>query len=155
MIGVGAYAKTEKSLGNIGKSLPWFMDPANIFLIIGCIIFTLAFLGCIGSLRENITILKTVCRIFFVFIIILFIFLLMEEFCLQDHPFSAYTKFSEKLTFLTYQEIRSVIFSENFVYALINEWSQEIFHVRKAQQNINSCNEMLKHFYMHLIFLLC
>ena len=74
MIGVGAYAKTEKSLGNIGKSLPWFMDPANIFLIIGCIIFTLAFLGCIGSLRENITILKTVCKIF-VFIIIPCIFL--------------------------------------------------------------------------------
>lgn len=59
MIGVGIWAKTEKSLGDIGKSLPWFMDPANLFLIIGCVIFTLAFLGCIGSLRENICLLRT------------------------------------------------------------------------------------------------
>lgn len=35
------------------------MDPANIFIIIGAIIFGLAFLGCIGSLRENICFLRT------------------------------------------------------------------------------------------------
>ena len=61
MIGVGVFAKTEKSYGGIGKSLPWFMDPANLFIIIGAIVFTLAFLGCIGSLRENIALLRTVC----------------------------------------------------------------------------------------------
>lgn len=59
MILVGAYAKNEKSLGKIGSSLPWFMDPANLFIIIGSIVFTLAFLGCIGSLRENICVLRT------------------------------------------------------------------------------------------------
>jgi len=59
MIGIGIYAKVEKSYGGIGDSLPWFMDPANIFIIIGSVVFTLAFLGCIGSLRENIAILRT------------------------------------------------------------------------------------------------
>lgn len=63
MILVGAYAKSEKSYGEIGKTLPWFMDPANLFIIIGSIVFTLAFLGCIGALRENICILRTVCNI--------------------------------------------------------------------------------------------
>ena len=59
MVLVGVYAKSEKSYGGIGATLPWFMDPANLFIIIGAIIFTLAFLGCIGSLRENIAILKS------------------------------------------------------------------------------------------------
>jgi len=60
MVLVGVYAKTQKSLGEIGNTLPWYMDPANIFIIIGSIVFILAFLGCIGSLRENICLLKTV-----------------------------------------------------------------------------------------------
>ena len=54
------------------------------------------------------------------------------------HPFSTYTKFSEKLTFLTpwyahirvrIREVRNVSFSENFAYVL-NAWSlssQNIF----------------------------
>ncbi|XP_065669026.1 tetraspanin-17 isoform X2 [Hydra vulgaris] len=58
-LGVGIYAKTEKNLGNLGSKLPWFMDPANLFIIMGSVVFVLAFLGCIGSLRENIAILKT------------------------------------------------------------------------------------------------
>lgn len=59
MILIGVYAKTEKSLGQIGSTLPWYMDPANLFIIIGSIVFVLAFLGCIGSLRENICLLRT------------------------------------------------------------------------------------------------
>ena len=60
MILIGVYAKTQKSLGEIGSTLPWYMDPANLFIIIGSIVFFLAFLGCIGSLRENICLLRTV-----------------------------------------------------------------------------------------------
>ena len=45
---------------------------------------------------------------------------------LRGHPFSAYAKFSEKVTFLTfhdaYQGVRNVSFSENFTY-LLNEWT--------------------------------
>ena len=60
MIGIGGYAKSAKDYGMVGKALPWYMDPANLFIILGSIIFFLAFLGCIGSLRENIVILRTV-----------------------------------------------------------------------------------------------
>lgn len=59
MVLIGVYAKSEKAYGGIGSALPWFMDPANLFIIVGAIIFTLAFLGCIGSLRENIALLKS------------------------------------------------------------------------------------------------
>lgn len=58
MVIIGAYARAIKSYGELGSKLPWFMDPANLFIIVGVIIFTLAFLGCLGSLRENIIILK-------------------------------------------------------------------------------------------------
>lgn len=59
MILIGVYAKTQKSLGEIGNTLPWYMDPANLFIIIGSIVFFLAFVGCIGSLRENVCLLRT------------------------------------------------------------------------------------------------
>ena len=58
MILVGIYAKREKSLGELASTLPWFMDPANLFIVCGCIVFVFAFLGCVGSLRENITVLR-------------------------------------------------------------------------------------------------
>ena len=58
MIIVGVYATTAKRYGGIGSTLPWFMDPANLFIIVGSVLFILPFIGCLGSLRENITLLK-------------------------------------------------------------------------------------------------
>jgi len=58
MVIVGAYAHATKTYEEIGSALPWFMDPANLFILIGIIIFTLAFLGCLGALRENTILLK-------------------------------------------------------------------------------------------------
>ena len=37
-----------------------FLDPAILMCIAGCIIFKLGFFGCLGALRENICLLKTV-----------------------------------------------------------------------------------------------
>ena len=55
---------------------------------------------------------------------------ILFSFGFRGHPFSTYTKFSEKLIFLTplirtrtctYQGVRNVTFSENFAYVL-NGW---------------------------------
>ncbi|KAI0985444.1 hypothetical protein GJ496_000670 [Pomphorhynchus laevis] len=57
MCGIGVYAWVEKdTFQNIGKLLSQrtlFFDPAFIFVIGGCLIFSVAFIGCIGALREN------------------------------------------------------------------------------------------------------
>lgn len=58
MVIVGAYARAMKTYAEIGSALPWFMDPANLFILVGIVIFTLAFLGCLGALRENTILLK-------------------------------------------------------------------------------------------------
>jgi len=58
MIGIGVYAKYSKTIEKIGSQLPVYMDPAILLISIGSIIFVLSFMGCIGSLRENICLLR-------------------------------------------------------------------------------------------------
>eukprot|EP00794_Sanderia_malayensis_P012681 gene12681-13982_t len=56
---LGIYAKTLKEMDTVIKSaIAWYMDPTIWIIAIGVLIFFLAFLGCIGSLRENIVMLK-------------------------------------------------------------------------------------------------
>eukprot|EP00795_Rhopilema_esculentum_P005006 gene5006-111_t len=60
LLAVGIYVKSLKELGSVFKStVPWYFDPSIYFIIIGAAIFIIAFLGCIGALRENICMLKT------------------------------------------------------------------------------------------------
>ena len=66
MIGIGVWAYTEKEeLGQSGSAeiesiYDLIFDVTIIVIILGIIIFILAFLGCLGSLRENVTLLKIV-----------------------------------------------------------------------------------------------
>ena len=58
MVIIGIYAQRQKTFDSIEKTLPWFLDPVNILIFIGIVIFLLAFLGWFGALRENIIILR-------------------------------------------------------------------------------------------------
>ncbi|XP_013418984.1 tetraspanin-33 isoform X1 [Lingula anatina] len=75
LIGIGVWAYIEKErLGQSGSAeiesiYDLIFDVTIIVIILGIIIFILAFLGCLGSLRENVTLLK----IFFILLIILFV----------------------------------------------------------------------------------
>ncbi|XP_076467480.1 tetraspanin-33-like [Babylonia areolata] len=42
----------------VHSALDFFLDPACDMCLVGCIVFVLAFLGCLGSLREVVTLLK-------------------------------------------------------------------------------------------------
>lgn len=59
LLAAGIYARTLKEVTTVLKSsVVWYLDPSLYLMIFGGIIFILAFLGCIGSLRENLTMLK-------------------------------------------------------------------------------------------------
>ena len=58
---VGIYARTLKDVGTVFKStIDWYFDPTIYIIIFGGLTFIIAFLGCIGALRENICMLKSV-----------------------------------------------------------------------------------------------
>ncbi|XP_055506359.1 tetraspanin-33 isoform X3 [Leucoraja erinacea] len=57
MIAVGIYAKTAVEGGAV-ESLT--ADPALILMIVGCLIFCITFLGCVGALRDIQILLKIV-----------------------------------------------------------------------------------------------
>ncbi|XP_008486568.2 tetraspanin-5-like, partial [Diaphorina citri] len=57
---IGVWAWTEKdALRNFSKVTNIVLDPAFIFIIIGCITFIIGFTGCVGALRENTCLLAT------------------------------------------------------------------------------------------------
>lgn len=56
----GFWIMVEKDK-EVRDALDIFFDPSILMCIAGCIIFCLAFFGCLGALRENICLLKTVC----------------------------------------------------------------------------------------------
>eukprot|EP00112_Aurelia_sp_Birch-Aquarium-sp1_P006284 Seg1696.3 transcript_id=Seg1696.3/GoldUCD/mRNA.D3Y31 product=Tetraspanin-33 protein_id=Seg1696.3/GoldUCD/D3Y31 len=57
---VGIYARTLKDLGTVFKStIDWYFDPTIYIIFFGALTFIIAFLGCIGALRENICMLKS------------------------------------------------------------------------------------------------
>ncbi|MEE6488684.1 hypothetical protein FKM82_015317 [Ascaphus truei] len=63
LLGVGLWAWSEKGiLSDITKvtRLHGF-DPVWLVLLVGVIMFTLGFAGCVGALRENICLLKFFC----------------------------------------------------------------------------------------------
>ncbi|XP_072164745.1 tetraspanin-5-like [Diadema setosum] len=69
ILGFGVWGLVSKSVASveaIAQEVGISMDPMYGFIIIGGIIFLLAFLGCIGSLRENTCLLK-----FYVLLLIL------------------------------------------------------------------------------------
>lgn len=59
MIGVGFYSVTQKN--EYAEFTSSATDPGAVIVAVGCIIFFVSFAGTIGALRENTTLLRTVC----------------------------------------------------------------------------------------------
>ena len=59
MMGVGFYSVTQKN--EYGEFSSTATDPGAVLVAIGFIIFFVSFAGTIGTLRENICLLRTVC----------------------------------------------------------------------------------------------
>ena len=63
MLAIGIWAHTEKEMFSFEyvKSVFDFLTDVSILCIItGCLIFLLGFCGCLGALRENTCLIKTV-----------------------------------------------------------------------------------------------
>uniref|UniRef100_A0A8C4QQS6 Uncharacterized protein n=1 Tax=Eptatretus burgeri TaxID=7764 RepID=A0A8C4QQS6_EPTBU len=54
-IAVGVYARVEKTIEGSASRL--ISDPAVVVIVVGAMMFAVNFCGCLGSLRENITLL--------------------------------------------------------------------------------------------------
>ena len=59
-IGLGLWVLTDKGK-IVTDSSDFFLDPTIMICIVGGITFVVAFLGCVGALRENLLLLKVVC----------------------------------------------------------------------------------------------
>jgi len=57
---MGVWAWTEKDTFNNLQHVAKVPDPAFVFIIVGTIIYIIGFLGCVGALRENTTLLFVV-----------------------------------------------------------------------------------------------
>jgi len=75
VLAIGIWAWTEKdTFNNLSKLTNIALDPAFIFIWGGAITFVIAFVGCVGALRENTTLLAA-------YAIFLAILLLLEMTC--------------------------------------------------------------------------
>ena len=75
VLAIGIWAWTEKdTFNNLSKLTNIALDPAFIFIWAGAITFIIAFVGCVGALRENTTLLAA-------YAIFLAILLLLEMTC--------------------------------------------------------------------------
>ncbi|XP_077977869.1 tetraspanin-33-like [Glandiceps talaboti] len=66
-ISIGIWARVEKDQLDDLSTIK--TDPAVLIILTGCIVFVIAFFGCIGALRQNICLLRT----FYVLVIIVFL----------------------------------------------------------------------------------
>ena len=57
--GAGLWIKLDK-IEEIRLLMQEVVDPAILVIIAGCVLFTFGFLGCVGALRENLTLLRWV-----------------------------------------------------------------------------------------------
>ena len=60
VIGLGLWLLTDKGK-IVTDGTDFFLDPSIMVCTVGGITFVVAFLGCVGALRENLLILKVVC----------------------------------------------------------------------------------------------
>ncbi|XP_019959174.1 tetraspanin-33b isoform X2 [Paralichthys olivaceus] len=58
IVAIGVYAKVQKATDTVRDT--FLIDPAVILIVVGVVMFFITFCGCIGALRENIRLLKTV-----------------------------------------------------------------------------------------------
>ena len=62
-IGVGAWAYIEKNRfthSEVQSIYDVIFDISIVIIVVGCVIFLVAFTGCVGALRENVCLLKFV-----------------------------------------------------------------------------------------------
>ena len=63
MIGVGGWAYYEKNKfyhADTSSMYDIIFDVSIVMIVIGFLIFSITFFGCLGALRENVCLLKTV-----------------------------------------------------------------------------------------------
>ncbi|KAM8892800.1 tetraspanin-33b isoform 2-T2 [Spinachia spinachia] len=58
IVAIGVYAKVQKATDTVRNT--FLIDPAVILIVVGVVMFFITFCGCIGALRQNIRLLKTV-----------------------------------------------------------------------------------------------
>ena len=63
-VGLGLWVLTDKGQ-IITDGSDFYLDPTIMVVIVGSITFVVAFLGCVGALRENLLLLKVVGLCFF------------------------------------------------------------------------------------------
>lgn len=115
MVGIGTYAKIDKSYSNSISGLP--LDPVAPILFIGGLVFFVAFFGCVGALRENICMLT-----FFSYVLVV---ALLFELCIAFGSVLLSDTFREKIESTMFDSI--VHYRDDPDLHNIVDWVQEEF----------------------------